>query len=83
MTREQHHKIADRLANYLVKHEWKTLKVPASDYNEAQAFYGSKELWDMLSRARKDLKVEFFGFYPIQDAIVHALLDTQSRMKDW
>lgn len=79
LSREEQNKLADALVEDLITNEWKVLKAHL-DYDKAQGFYRSKEMFDMLERVNKrlfpDQDMAIFSIYPIPDAIVHALLDT-------
>lgn len=81
LTREDHHKIADLLTEDLITNEWETLKAHL-EYDKAQGFYGSKEMWDMIQRSQDRTPVDIMSLYPLPDAIVHALLDAGTIVKN-
>lgn len=81
LSREEQKELAEKLADDLVRHEWETLKTHL-EYDKAQGFYGSKEMWDMIQRAKDRIDTyEIMDLYPLPDAIVHALLDTENRIR--
>lgn len=80
LSREEQKKLAEKLADDLVRHEWETLKAHLTSW-EAQGFYGSKEMWDMIQRAQDRIPDDIMTLYPMPDAIVHALLDTENRIR--